>query len=117
MRCVRYHAPAAAVNDGRVLHLASKTLVRGRPHAGVAHGRPTADGRDLLAFATQLLAAPLAGERLLGPAPVPRFQVEAVLLDVFDDVFLLYLALEPAEGVLDRLALLELDLGQTRNTP
>jgi hypothetical protein len=40
-----------------------------------------------------------------------------VLLDVFDDVFLLYLALEPAEGILDRFALLELDLGQTRNTP
>jgi hypothetical protein len=40
-----------------------------------------------------------------------------VLLDVLDDVFLLDLALEASEGILDRLALLELDLGQLLNTP
>jgi hypothetical protein len=40
-----------------------------------------------------------------------------VLLDVFDDVFLLDLPLEATEGILDRLALLDLDLGQNLNTP
>jgi hypothetical protein len=40
-----------------------------------------------------------------------------VLLDVLDDVFLLDLALEASESVLDRLALLHLDLSQLLNTP
>jgi hypothetical protein len=40
-----------------------------------------------------------------------------VLLDVLDDVFLLYLALETAKGVLDRFALLDLDLGQNLKHP
>jgi hypothetical protein len=40
-----------------------------------------------------------------------------VLLDVLDDVLLLDLALEAAEGILDGLALLNLDLGQTLYTP
>jgi hypothetical protein len=40
-----------------------------------------------------------------------------VLLDVLDDVFLLDLPLEATEGVLDRFALLDLDLGQNVNTP
>jgi hypothetical protein len=40
-----------------------------------------------------------------------------VLLDVLDDVFLLDLPLEATESVFDRLALLDLDLGQNVNTP
>jgi hypothetical protein len=71
----------------------------------------------LLGFATNLLAAPLAGQRLLGSALVPGFQVEAMLLDVLDDVFLLNLPLEAAQGVLYGFALLEFDLGQNENTP
>jgi hypothetical protein len=40
-----------------------------------------------------------------------------VLLDVFDDVFLLYFPLEATEGIFDGFALLDLDLGQNVNTP
>src|SRR5258706_10325682 len=80
--------------------------------------RPAPAPRGLLfGFATNLLAAPLAGQRLLGPALVAGLQVEAVLLDVLDDVFLLDLSLEAPEGVFDRLALLDLDLGQNAYTP
>src|SRR5512144_3234305 len=70
-------------------------------------------GPALVALAAQLLAAAFAGQGLLGPALVAGLQVEAVLLDVLDDVFLLNLALEAAEGVLDRLAFLNLDLSHT----
>ena len=57
----------------------------------------------------ELLAVTLSRQRLLGSALVTRLQVERVLLDVLDDVFLLNLALEAAESALDRLALLNLD--------
>jgi hypothetical protein len=70
-----------------------------------------------LGFPADLLAIALAGQRLFCSALVARLQVEAVLLDVLDDVFLLYLALETAKGVLDRFALLDLDLGQNLKHP
>jgi hypothetical protein len=54
---------------------------------------------------------------LLGPPIVTRFQVEGVLLDVFDDVFLLDLAFEPAESALNRLALLDFDFSHAPDTP
>src|SRR5215510_15936706 len=80
--------------------------------------RPAPVTRDLLlALAADLLAASLASQRLLGPALVAGLQIEAVLLDVLDDVFLLDLPLEATEGVFDRFALLDLDLGQNVNTP
>ena len=49
-------------------------------------------------------------ERLLGAPFVSRLQIERMLLDVLDDVFLLNLALETPEGALDGLAFLNLDL-------
>ncbi|HYS27421.1 MAG TPA: hypothetical protein VEP46_17555, partial [Vicinamibacterales bacterium] len=63
----------------------------------------------LLGFASKLLAITLSRQRLLGAAFVTRLQVEGVLLDVLDDVFLLHLPLEPSESALDGLALLNLD--------
>jgi hypothetical protein len=65
--------------------------------------RPPAGGSGyvLLGLTADLLAIPLAGERLLGAALVARFEIEAVLLDVLDDVFLLDLSLEAAEGIFD----------------
>src|SRR5688572_4654504 len=71
----------------------------------------------LLRLAANLLAVPLARERLLRASLVTRLQIEAVLLDVLDDVFLLDLALEAPQGVLDRFALLHLDLGQNVTPP
>ena len=71
----------------------------------------------LLRFPPELLAVPLARQRLLGPTLVTRLQVERVLLDVLDDVFLLNLALEAAECAFDRLAFLNLDFSHALNTP
>ena len=60
----------------------------------------------LLRLAALLLAVALAGERLLGAALVARLQVEGVLLDVLDDVFLLHFSLETSQRALDRLTFL-----------
>jgi hypothetical protein len=40
-----------------------------------------------------------------------------MLLDIFDDVFLLNLPLEPAESALNGLALLDLYFSHASNTP
>src|SRR5207244_2815230 len=75
----------------------------------------------LLQLAPEFLPIALARQRLLRPAFVAGFQVKRVLLDIFDDVFLLNLPLEPAKGALDGFALLNLHLSQisllTRRTP
>jgi hypothetical protein len=71
----------------------------------------------LLGFAPQLLTVPLSGQCLLGPTLVTRLQVERVLLDVLDDVFLLHFPLEPSEGALNGLAFLNLDFSHAKNTP
>src|SRR5213594_2398074 len=46
-------------------------------------------GVDLLQLPPELLAIALARKRLFGPALVSRLQIEGMLLDVFNDVFLL----------------------------
>jgi hypothetical protein len=55
----------------------------------------------LLQLTPELLPVPLSREGLLCPTLVTWFQIERVLLDVLDDVFLLNLALEAAEGAFD----------------
>src|SRR6185295_14460784 len=77
----------------------------------------TSSGVGLFRFAPEFLAIPLPGERLLGPSFVAGFQVEGVLLDILDDVFLLNLPLEPAESAFDGLALLDFDFSHASNTP
>src|SRR5690606_31318695 len=77
----------------------------------------TGHGVALFRVATLLLARPLAGECLLGPALIARLQIERVLLDVLDDVFLLDLPLEAAKRAFDRLAILNFDFGQSNYTP
>src|SRR6185369_9802498 len=81
--------------------------------------RPPAGGSGygLFGLATDLLPVPLPGQGLLRPTLVPRLQVEAVLLDVLDDVFLLDLTLEAPKGIFYRLALLQFDLGQNGTPP
>ena len=59
----------------------------------------------------------LPRQRLLGPPLVARLQIEGVLLDVLDDVFLLHLALEAAERALNGLAFLNLDFSHAYETP
>jgi hypothetical protein len=57
--------------------------------------------------------------RTISPSPalVAWLQVERVLLDVLDDVFLLHFSLEAAESTFDGLALLHLHFGHARYTP
>ena len=62
--------------------------------------------RPLVQIPALLLAAPLPGERLFSATLVTRLQIERMLLDILDDIFLLNLALETAEGAFDRFAVL-----------
>src|SRR6185503_13927368 len=71
----------------------------------------------LLRFAPELLSIPLPRQCLLGPPFIARLQIEGMLLDVLDDVFLLHLALEAAKRALNGLAFLNLDFSHARNTP
>jgi hypothetical protein len=63
------------------------------------------DGR-LVLFLTCLLAIPLAGQCGLDTLLFARLQVVGVTLDFLDDVLLLYLPLEPAQRIFERLAFL-----------
>jgi hypothetical protein len=60
----------------------------------------------LVGFATLLLPRTLSRERLLGAAPIARLQIERMLLDILDDIFLLNLPLETAKRAFNRLAFL-----------
>jgi hypothetical protein len=71
----------------------------------------------LLRFASDLLAVPLSGKRLLGPELVTRLEIEGVLLNILDDVFLLHFALEAAERTFDGLAFLDLDFSHALKHP
>src|SRR5690349_23892059 len=67
--------------------------------------RPT----SLIRFSPLLLAQSLPRKRFFRPALLAGLHVEAVLLDFLDDVFLLHLALKPAQSVLQRFAFLDDD--------
>jgi hypothetical protein len=54
---------------------------------------------QLLNLPAILLPVPFAGQRLLGPELLTRFQVERMSLDFFNDVFLLDFSLEAPESV------------------
>jgi hypothetical protein len=71
----------------------------------------------LLRFAPLLLAQSLPRKRFFGPALFAGFHVEAVLLDFLDDIFLLHLALETAQGIFQRLTLLNDDFCHCVNSP
>jgi hypothetical protein len=76
--------------------------------------RPPND--DLVLLFTSLLTIPLSRQRFLYAALFARFQVEGMTFYLFDDVFLLDLALKPAQCIFKRLAFLHANLCQ-RNTP
>jgi hypothetical protein len=67
---------------------------------------------QLVRLAALLLACTLPRQCLLGAAPITWLQVERMLLDILDDIFLLYLPLEAAKRALDGLAFLYLDFSQ-----
>ena len=64
-----------------------------------------------------LLAGSFSSQGLLDPALFAWLQVKGMSFDFFDDVFLLDLALETAESVLERLSFLKSHFSQTTNTP
>jgi hypothetical protein len=72
---------------------------------------------NLIRFPPLLLAQSLPRKRFLGPALLAGFHVEAVLLDFLDDVFLLHLTLEPAQGVFQGFTLLDDDFSHFINSP
>ena len=67
---------------------------------------------QLVRFAALLLPCPLARECLLGAPAIAWLQVERMLLDILDDIFLLYLPLEAAKRTFDRFAFLNFDFSQ-----
>src|SRR5689334_3047351 len=72
---------------------------------------------SLVGFAALLLARPLPRQRLLGAAAIARLQIEGMLLDILDDIFLLNLPLEAAKRALDGLAILHFHFSQARLHP
>jgi hypothetical protein len=76
------------------------------------HGRSPCLVELLVGFATLLLPRTLTRERLLGAAPIAGLQVEGMLLDILDDIFLLNLPFEPAKRAFDRLAFLHFHFSQ-----
>ena len=71
----------------------------------------------LVVVLSGLLAGSFSRQGLLDPALFAWLQVKGMSFDFFDDVFLLDLALETAESVLERLSFLKSHFSQTTNTP
>ena len=71
---------------------------------------------NLVLFPPLLLAQTLARERLFRAALLARLHVITVLLDFLDDVFLLHLALETAQGIFQRLTFLNANFGHLKIT-
>jgi hypothetical protein len=63
----------------------------------------------LFRVASLFLSVTFARQRLFGPTLVSGFQVEGMLLDILDDIFLLHLPFEPPKSAFNRLAVLNLD--------
>src|SRR5579859_4862935 len=93
---------------GTKLQQKPKRLCLTGPDSRKCGAEPRRGGR-LVRFAPLLLAQSLPRKRFFGPAFFARLHVEAVLLDFLDDVFLLHLALEAAQGIFQRLTFLDND--------
>ena len=66
----------------------------------------------LVLFLADLLAIPFASERFFHALLLARLQIEGMTLYFLDDVFRLYFALKPAQGIFERLAFLHSNLCQ-----
>ena len=71
----------------------------------------------LILFFTCFFASPLARESGLYALLLAWLQVKGVALDLLDNVFLLHLALEAAQSVLEGLTLLKSNFCQTDTPP
>ena len=72
---------------------------------------------ELVLFFARLLASTLASESSLDTLFLTGLQVKGVALDLLDNVFLLHLALETTQRILERLALLKPHFCQTHTPP
>ena len=98
-----YKIPAAARDGGGQIE-------QGRP----GKERPFAAS---ILFFTCFFASPLARESSLDTLLLAWLQVKGVTLNLLDDVFLLYLALEAAQRVLEGFSLLKSYFCQTDTPP
>jgi len=73
--------------------------------------------RLLVQFPALLLSAAFPSQRLLRATLVARLQIERVLLDILDDIFLLHLSLEAAQGAFDGFAFLDFYFSQASIHP
>jgi len=76
------------------------------------HTRRGPNGYDSIPIVAHLLPGTLSRQSLLDPALRSRLQVKGVALHVFDNLFRLHLALESAQGILQRLTFLQSNLCQ-----
>ena len=74
-------------------------------------------GSELVLLFTSLLAITLAGQSCLDALLLAGLQVVGVSLDLLNDIFLLHLALETAERILNGLTLLQSDFRQLTTPP
>jgi hypothetical protein len=70
----------------------------------------------LVLFFANLLTGSFASQRCFYPLFLAGLEVKGVSLYLFNNVFLLHFALEPAQGVLEGFTLLKTNFRQT-NTP
>jgi len=68
-------------------------------------------------FFSNFFASTLAGERGLDAFLLAGLEVKGVTLNLFDDVFLLHLALETAQCVFEGFTLLQSNFRQTDTPP
>jgi len=71
----------------------------------------------LVLLLANFLTSALASQRSLYPFLFTGFQVKRVALDLLDNVFLLYFALEAAQRVLEGFTLLQPNFRQTDTPP
>ena len=71
----------------------------------------------LVRFPPLLFAQSLPRKRFFSPALLTGLHIEAMLLDFLDDVFLLHLALEAAQSILQGFTFLNNDFSHVEFTP
>lgn len=99
-----------SMNSLLQLEMVGVQIEQGRP------GRERPFAASILFF-TCFLASPLARESSLYAFLLAWLQVEGVALNLLDNVFLLYLALEAAQSVLEGFSLLQSYFCQTDTPP
>src|SRR5271157_6017303 len=90
---------------------------QGRPGRATLYCVISLNSNSSILLLAHLLPGALACEGSFDSFFLSRFQVKGVALDFFDDVFLLHLALETAQRILQGLTLLQSNFRQTDTPP